>query len=90
MLERAFKERPSLDAFSDTLLDELRKDAPRAMETLWPALRSEADAHAVDADQKLKARGTEEANALRKIIQSQRDAIQEGPWWQPTQPRVRR
>ena len=76
MLERAFKERPALDAFSESLLDELRNEAPHVMETLWPALRSEADAQAVDAEQKLKARGTEEANALRKIIQGQRDAIE--------------
>ncbi len=76
MLERAFKERPALDAFSESLLDELRNEASHVMETLWPVLRSEADAQAVDAEQKLKARGTEEANALRKIIQGQRDAIE--------------
>jgi hypothetical protein len=75
-LELAFEKRPSLDAFSDTLLAELRSDAPIAMETLWPALRAEADALAVDAEQKLKARGAEEAKDLRKIIQKQRDAIE--------------
>jgi hypothetical protein len=77
MLDRAFEERPSLKTFSDTLLHELRKDAPLAMETLWPALRAEADAHAVDADQKLKTRGATDAKELRKIIQSQHDAIEE-------------
>jgi hypothetical protein len=77
MLERAFKERPSLEGFSGNLIQELQHDAPKAMEALWPALRAEADAHAVDAEQKLKARGTEEANALRKIIEAQRDAIEQ-------------
>jgi hypothetical protein len=76
MLERAFKTRPSLEGFSEALLGELRAEAPHVMESLWPALRSEADAHAVDAEHKLKARGTEEANALRRIIQGQRDAIE--------------
>jgi hypothetical protein len=76
MLERAFEQRTSLEAFSDTRLEELRKDAPLAMESLWPALRAEADAHAFEAEQKLGARGSEEANALRKIIQGQRDAIE--------------
>ena len=77
MLDRAFEKRPSLETFSETLLHELRKDAPLAMETLWPALRAEADAHAVDADQKLKTRGATDAKQLRKIIQSRRDAIDE-------------
>jgi hypothetical protein len=75
-LELAFEKRPSLDAFSETLLAELRADAPIAMETLWPSLRAEADALAVDAEQKLKARGAEEAKDLRKIIQKQHDAIE--------------
>jgi hypothetical protein len=77
MLDRAFEARPSLNTFSDTLLDELRKDAPLAMETLWLALRAEADAQAMDADQKLKLRGATDAKELRKIIQSQHDAIEE-------------
>ncbi len=77
MLDRAFEARPSLETFSDTLLHELQKNAPLAMETLWPALRAEADAHAVDADQKLKLRGATDAKELRKIIQSQQDAIEE-------------
>lgn len=73
-LERS---RPSLDAFGHTIQSELVRRAPRDLSQLLAALREEADAEAVSVEQRLAARAEEEATALRRILDTQRRAIDE-------------
>lgn len=75
-LERRLQEAPSLEPFSPKLQAELIARAPSWMKRLRPALRQEADAMAVETEQKLKARAREEAEALRAILRDQQAAIQ--------------
>lgn len=52
--------------------------APHATEnyaTLWPALDAETDAKAKDAEVALETRGRKDAEALRRILESQKTAI---------------
>ncbi|MEY4549574.1 MAG: hypothetical protein RL685_5769, partial [Pseudomonadota bacterium] len=44
---------------------------------LWPAVKAEAEAKAHEAKQKLTARGEQEAQALARIIEAQRQRIQQ-------------
>lgn len=74
-LEKRLEEAPTLEAFAPKLRDELVGKARGWMDELRPALRQEADAMAVEIELKLKARAKEEAEALTRILESQREAI---------------
>lgn len=50
-------------------------EAPRLLESLWPALEAEADAHAIEARNSLLQRGRREADELRRLIERQRKAV---------------
>jgi hypothetical protein len=75
-LEDALREAPTLDRLSPKAQQRLLTAAPGDFKTLWAAIREEADARAQDARQKLLARGRAEAEALKKILQDQRHAIE--------------
>ncbi len=50
--------------------------APSDFSSLWPHVKAEEEARRHDAELKLKARGSNEAEQLRQILQRQRKAIQ--------------
>jgi len=58
-----------------TLERSLLDHAPKDFGTLWSYVTQEADARALDAEQKLKARAREEAIALTKILDAQRTTL---------------
>lgn len=74
-LEKALTESPTLDGISSGVRDKVRAAAPKLFSELWSHIQAEADAHAKDAEDKLKRRGREEADALRRILEDQREAI---------------
>jgi hypothetical protein len=57
------------------LRERLAGAAPGAFAALWPALREEADGRVHDAERKLTARGLKEAADLRRILETQKQAI---------------
>ncbi|GAB4209394.1 MAG: DISARM system SNF2-like helicase DrmD [Sandaracinaceae bacterium] len=75
MLEQLLAESPTLDGVSESLRDKVRAAAPRLFAKLWETLRADADADALEATQKLRERGRQEADALRAILEKQRNAI---------------
>ena len=75
MLEQVLAESPSLEAISAAVQSRLVAAAPKVFAKLWRHIRDEADALAHDAEQRLGQRGTEESEALRKILAAQRAAI---------------
>jgi hypothetical protein len=75
MLEQILRESPSLDGVSDALQARVVEAAPKLFNELWPYIREEADAKGHEALQKLAARGRTEADALRRILEAQKGAI---------------
>ena len=75
-MEARVAEGPTLDDFSASLRADLLARAPAWMSQLRPSLRQEADAMAIEVEQKLKARARDEAEALRVILRDQQAAIQ--------------
>ena len=75
MLEQVLAESPSLEGVSASVQSKLVASAPKIFGRLWRHIREEADALAHSAEQRLGQRGTEEAEALRKILGTQRMAI---------------
>lgn len=74
-LERVLAESPTLEAVSASVQSKVLSVAPTMFSNLWRHIREEADALAHDAERKLVQRGTEESEALTKILQTQRAAI---------------
>ncbi|MBK6692745.1 MAG: DEAD/DEAH box helicase [Myxococcales bacterium] len=75
MLEQVLAESPTLDGVSDAVQNKLLAASPKVFSSLWKQIRDEADAVAHDAERKLTQRGTEESEALRGILATQRAAI---------------
>jgi hypothetical protein len=75
MLEQLLAESPSLEGVSEPLRDRVRAAAPRLFAKLWETLRADADAEALDATNKLRERGQKESEALRALLERQRNAI---------------
>lgn len=73
-LERS---RPSLEAFPRKVRSDLVSRAQADLSALLSPLRAEADAEAVSVEQRLAGRAEDEANALRRILETQRHAIDE-------------
>lgn len=76
-LEATLKESPSLDGVPEMLQRKLLQAAPGDFQALWPAIEAEAENEAHEAQRRLKARATEESDALRTLLEEQREAIQE-------------
>ena len=75
-LEEVLRESPDLKGISKAVQQRILGSADRDFATLWTHIDAEADAIAHDAERKLAARGSEEAEALRRILRNQREAIQ--------------
>lgn len=75
MLEQVLTESPTLEGVSASVQAKLVAAAPKVFSRIWKHIRDEADALAHSAEQRLGQRGTEEAEALRKILGTQRMAI---------------
>ncbi|MBX3270370.1 MAG: DISARM system SNF2-like helicase DrmD [Sandaracinaceae bacterium] len=75
MLEQILAESPTLDGISDALRARVLAAAPRLFARLWDTVRADADAEALAATQKLLARGRQESEALRELLERQRNAI---------------
>ena len=75
VLEQVFAEAPTLEAASEALQRRVRDAAPRLFSKLWEHVRGEADARAIEAEQQLARRATEESQALTEILRTQRRAI---------------
>jgi superfamily II DNA or RNA helicase len=76
LLERILAEAPSLSQIPKALQERVRNAAPDLFAQLWKPIREEADARAVRAVEKLKARGRSESDQLREILGAQRNAIE--------------
>jgi superfamily II DNA or RNA helicase len=74
-LETLFHEAPRLPAVPDTIQRRLVESAPEDFRALWAPIKDEADSRAHAATQKLTQRGAAEAEALRKILRDQQQAI---------------
>jgi len=77
LLEQILAESPGLDGVGKGAQERVRAAAPRLFADLWPHIRAEADAKAHDASHKLATRGRAEADALRAILEAQRQAIEQ-------------
>lgn len=75
MLEQVLAESPSLEGVSTSVQTKLALATPKVFARLWKHIRDEADALAHAAEQRLGQRSAEEAEALRKILATQRTAI---------------
>lgn len=75
-LEQLLAESPGLD-IAAKVQQRLIASAPGDFANLWPHVRDEADSLAHEVTQKLAARASEEADALRAILAGQRQAIEE-------------
>jgi hypothetical protein len=75
MLEQVLAESPTLEEVSATVQSKLLAAAPKIFSSVWRHIREEADALAHDAERKLVQRGTEESDALKTILLTQRAAI---------------
>jgi Helicase conserved C-terminal domain/SNF2-related domain len=76
LLEQTLAEAPELDAVSPKVRERVLAAAPRLFQDLWRHIRDEADARSKAATDQLATRGREEAEALRRILKSQRAAIE--------------
>jgi len=74
-LEQTLAASPSLDGIPDAVRQKVRDAAPRLFRDLWTHIEQEADARATAARATLAARAREEADALRSLIETQRNAI---------------
>jgi hypothetical protein len=75
-LEELLRKNASVKAVPEGARERMRAFAQRDFDRLWPHIHDEADAVAHRAEQQLKARGTTEADALREILESQRQQIE--------------
>jgi hypothetical protein len=75
LLDRLLQASPSLDAVSTSVRDRLRASASEDFATLWTHIKDDADHLAHEVERKLKTRGAEEAQALTRILEVQREAI---------------
>ncbi|MFO7565019.1 MAG: DISARM system SNF2-like helicase DrmD [Enhygromyxa sp.] len=75
MLERVLAERPTLDSVGAKTRERLLQSAAADFAALWPHVDDEAESLAHEARQKLSARGASEAEALRRILETQRADI---------------
>ena len=73
-LEQVLRDSPDLTV-SAKVQQRLLGSAPADFATLWQHIHDEAEARAHAARQKLEGRGNTEADALRRILQDQRQAI---------------
>jgi hypothetical protein len=76
MLERILAESPTLQGMPRAALERVEAAAPDLFAQLWKPIREEADARAVEAIAKLKARGRSESDQLKLVLSEQRAAIQ--------------
>ncbi len=76
LFEQILAEAPGLAAIPKAVQERLVAAAPVVFSALWPHVRDEAESRAHDALRKLSARGREEAEALREILERQRRQIQ--------------
>lgn len=76
LFEQILAEAPGLAAIAEPVRERLVAAAPEVFAALWPHVRDEAESRAHDAHQKLEARGHEEAEALRRVLERQRAQIQ--------------
>ncbi len=74
-LEQLLAAAPTLEGIDTKVQERLVKSAASDFATLWPHIEHEADAVAHDAEQMLTRRGATEADALRRILEAQRNAI---------------
>ncbi|MBN1654424.1 MAG: DISARM system SNF2-like helicase DrmD [Deltaproteobacteria bacterium] len=77
VLEELLQQAPDLGHISDMVRSRLRESAAEDFRVLWEHVREEADSLAHEAVQKLKSRGAAEAEALRGILLSQQELIQD-------------
>ena len=70
-LESLFMGSPTLAGVDARLQERFRSWAPKHFAELWPHVEHEADARAHDVERKLGLRGKADADALRKIIDTQ-------------------
>ncbi len=76
-LEELLSEPAHLDAIPTHIQKRVLENAVTDFAALWPAVKAEAESKAHEAKQKLTARGEQEAQALRRIIEAQRHRIQQ-------------
>ena len=74
-MEQLLAAAPTLEGIDTKVQERLVKSAASDFATLWPHIEHEADAVAHDAEQMLTRRGATEADALRRILEAQRNAI---------------
>lgn len=74
-LEDTLAKSPSRKGLSKTIQRRVLQAAPQLFAELWDPIREEADARAVAAEQRLKARGRSEADALRELLKEQRKSL---------------
>jgi superfamily II DNA or RNA helicase len=76
-LELTLAEAPELSALSGAVRNRLLSSAASDFEVLWSSVEQEANLRAKDAMKKLDLRGAGEAKALRTILETQRETIEE-------------
>src|SRR6185436_4814665 len=76
-LEELLTEADKLEPIPAHIQKRVLESAVADFAALWPAVKAEAEAKAHEAKQKLTLRGEQEAQALRRIIESQRQRIQQ-------------
>jgi len=74
-LEDILAEAPSLQAIPEQAQRKLREAAPQDFSALWPHVRDQSQKMATRALAQLTERGRAESEALRKILEGQREAI---------------
>ncbi|HJK99430.1 MAG TPA: DISARM system SNF2-like helicase DrmD, partial [Polyangiaceae bacterium LLY-WYZ-14_1] len=74
-LEQTLAASPTLDGIPDAVRRKVRDAAPGLFRDLWTHIEEEADARATAARAKLATRAREESDALRALIETQRNAI---------------
>lgn len=67
---------PTLRGVPSSVAAKLRASAAGDFATLWPSVKDEADSRAADAIRKLSQRATDETSSLKRILESQRSAIE--------------
>lgn len=75
LFEQILAEAPELEVIPSAVRQRLVEAAPQVFAELWPHVREEADSRAHDAQRMLGERGSEEAEALRRILERQREQI---------------
>jgi hypothetical protein len=75
LFETILAEAPALEAVSAATRKLCLESAPAVFAELWQPLREEAASRGHEAKRRLRARGRAEADALRGILEQQRDTI---------------